>query len=314
MDSFFGDKLTQKFYLGDKLVDKLYLGDQLVWAFGPITTLLRQGIYEFTGVETNFIQSNAYGIGQYDLTGFTVTASYVIGLGEAIYSLSGGDLTAETSFPFSAVKLLCGFNGADGSTAFVDESSFARTLTAGGNAQIDTAWSAFGTGSALFDGVNDSISAASSADFEFGAEPFSVEACVRFSSLTGAQVIVGKWGSSPRSWVMSHSSGVMTFSFNHDGVTSTLQATSGFAANTKYHVAADRSGDTFRLYIDGVMVDSITGAFTLTTSTRTLRMGNEDTLSVDFAGWLDEVRIIKGYTPYGSDAGFTVPTAAFPRN
>lgn len=56
---------------------------------------------------------------------------------------------------FSSVVLLCGFDGADGARTSTDESSFARSLTFVGSAQLDAAQSTFGASSVLFDGSGD---------------------------------------------------------------------------------------------------------------------------------------------------------------
>jgi hypothetical protein len=56
---------------------------------------------------------------------------------------------------FSMVKLLLHMDGTSGSTTFVDNSPVGYTMTAVGNAQVDTANFKFGTGSLLTDGSGD---------------------------------------------------------------------------------------------------------------------------------------------------------------
>src|SRR5690606_25450842 len=56
---------------------------------------------------------------------------------------------------WASVVLLLHMDGADGSTMFIDSSANGLTVTANGNAQIDTAQSKFGGAAALFDGNGD---------------------------------------------------------------------------------------------------------------------------------------------------------------
>jgi hypothetical protein len=84
---------------------------------------------------------------------------------------------------FDSVKLLCGFEGADGSTTFVDESSVGRTLTgAGSTPEIDTAQFKFGSSSLLLDGPNGRVTADDAADLELGSGHFTLECFARWSA------------------------------------------------------------------------------------------------------------------------------------
>lgn len=239
----------------------------------------------------------------------------------------GGFEAAAGGIPFSAVKLLLGFEGANNATTTTDESSFANTMTmngGGSNAKISTAQFKFGSSSALFDGSGDEVSCqqpgAGANDFDFVAGPFCVEAWVRFATVGATSgAICGQWGVLP-SWFFYLASGNLIFRMND--TTAALRDTQVAWAPTQnvwYHLAADRdASNKFRIYIDGAMVASQTYTQTMQNHSGTgSRMGIG--LVPDFPGFadlngnIDELRVIKGYTPYGSDAGFAVPTAAFSR-
>lgn len=222
---------------------------------------------------------------------------------------------------FASVVLLSGFEGADASTTFTDESTIARTLTANGNAQIDTAQAKFGSSSLLLDGTGDYVSAADSADWNFGTAPFTMEAWVRKSDADTDWCVFSQWsasGAPDSAWALFATGGSLYFRFTNTG--STLDATGAFApsAGTWYHIAADRdAAHKFRLYVDGVMIGSYSpgGATALSNSASALRIGSvEGFAQFDLAGWTDEARITKGVARYASDGGFPVPTAAFPRS
>lgn len=69
------------------------------------------------------------------------------------------------------------------------------------------------------------------------------------------------------------------------------------------------------MYLNGVIVASSTTHRTINPSGAVLSIGGDgNTTNFNFNGWIDEVRITKGVARYASDAGFTVPTAAFPRS
>ena len=79
-------------------------------------------------------------------------------------------------------KLLLHCDGADGSTTFID-SATGKTITASGNAQIDTAQYKFGGASGLFDGTNDFLYTPNHADFTFGTGDFTIDFWVRLAAI-----------------------------------------------------------------------------------------------------------------------------------
>lgn len=235
--------------------------------------------------------------------------------------------------PFSSVVFLSGFEGTDGSSSFTDESSYARAMTAVGNAQVDTAQFKFGSASALFDGSGDIITLADSADFEFGSGEFTVEGWFRFSGISGSfqgnagLVGHGQIGTPNLSWVLrlttSPAAGI-SFEVSTDGASTGLTTVTGaytFSINTWYFIAADRdSSGKIRIYVGtsgtASMVASGTVTASLYNSPATVAIGRYSYggFNRDFWGWADEIRITKGYARYASDSGAPVPTAAFPRS
>lgn len=224
---------------------------------------------------------------------------------------------------FANVKLLLGFEGSDGSTVITDESPLLRgSATVTGAAQIDTAQFKFGVSSLLVNG-GEKITFPDSADWELSG-PFTIECWIRISSLTvTSQVILGHGASSiSYGWFLNYTNGgTLRFRFDLSGDgTPDHDITSGapvMVVDTWYHVAVDRDGlNTLRLYIDGVMraskVSATGTSFNAASGLDIGYLGSTNTLSAH--GWTDELRITKGVARYASDAGFTVPSAAFPRS
>jgi hypothetical protein len=225
---------------------------------------------------------------------------------------------------FGQVVLLLGANGADGSTAFVDESSYGRTLTPVNNARMSTSQFKFGVSSAFFDGTNDAVTTADHASLTIGSSNFTIEAWIRPAVIGVLQQIAGQRAQSgidsDNGWsFLILTGGTLEFAFWDTGGTQRGFASSAtVAANTWTHVAVDRDATgKFRVYVNGTMSGSatFTGADgTIRDVNTPFRIGLNGASQFDFNGHIDEVRFTVGAARYASDSGFSVPTAAFPRS
>lgn len=217
---------------------------------------------------------------------------------------------------WSNVKLLCGFNGADGSTTLVDESSVARTLTAQSTAQIDTAQFKYGDSSLLLNGTSDYVTAPDSADFDLGSGEWTIEGFFRFTANNNNIGLCNHFDGT-NGWGLFVRAGALEF--NANGSTY-LASYAGWLSvrtiNQWYHICADRdAAGKVRLYLDGVMRASNTATTAITSSTNALAIGRLGYLGLWYMpGHIDELRITKGTGRYASDSGFTAPTAAYPRS
>src|SRR3990167_5305793 len=95
--------------------------------------------------------------------------------------------SSATQFDTDCVLMLH-MDGTDGATTFTDSSDNAKTMTAVGNAQIDTAQSKFGGASGLFDGTGDWLTTPDSTDWDLGTGDFTIDFWIRFSSVANARV------------------------------------------------------------------------------------------------------------------------------
>ncbi len=216
---------------------------------------------------------------------------------------------------FASVVLLAHMDGPDGSTTITDSSPSAKTLTASGGCQLDTAQSKFGGASSLHLGGGERITTPDSADWHFGTGQFTVECFARMNSKTDLQTFVTQWTGG---WAFYIDGGQLKLRVIISAGIVDLAYTWTPTLGQWYHLACDRdwSGKT-RLYIDGVMVASSTaqsGSFD--NSTNSLVLGAIGTGSsfptYYYNGWLDDFRITKGVARYATDGSFTVPTTAFP--
>jgi hypothetical protein len=89
-----------------------------------------------------------------------------------------------------------------------------------------------------------------------------------------------------------------------------ITSTNAIGTGSWVHIAATRSGSSFRLFINGTQDGSATSSGIVGSTSDYFSVGgtggtNPDTMT----GYIDDLRITKGYARY--TANFTPPTAAF---
>lgn len=201
----------------------------------------------------------------------------------------------------SFTKLLLHMDGADASTTFTDSSASARSMTAVGNAQIDTAQSVFGGASGLFDGTGDRVTAADSADWDLGSGDWAVDFRVRYPSApSGVDTIIAQYngGTNQRSWLFYHDGTNLQFLGSTNGTSAGVTHSWAWtpSTNTQYYVSIVRSGTSMRAFVDGKEIgtaDDLTGV-TFFNSSSVLTIGDSGDTGQASNFWLDEVRLTKG--------------------
>jgi hypothetical protein len=91
--------------------------------------------------------------------------------------------------------------------------------------------------------------------------------------------------------------------------TAVLNGTTVLSDDTWHHIAIEKQGTTYRLYVDGVLDVSNTYATALPNIAAPLTLGYHSTASAPFTGDIDEFRISDNARYGGS--GFTPPSAAY---
>ena len=171
-------------------------------------------------------------------------------------------------------------------------------------------------GSVNFDGTGDYLQIPNHADLRFGSDAFCVEAFVYYSETSGNGTIAGLWnsGSNRRSWLFQIESDNRRlrgfFSANGSTVTQVNGSTGQMTRNAWHHVAFTRSGNDFRIFLDGVEVGSATSSDSLLdNSDDDIGIGSAQggASSDPITGFISDVRIVKGSAVYTSD--FTPPAA-----
>jgi hypothetical protein len=167
-------------------------------------------------------------------------------------------------------------------------------------------------GAVSFDGTNDYLTIADSDDFNLGSGAFTIEGFCYLNNSNAQQFLVGQWTDSQLSYVVqttNDSNRNLRFLISNDGSTVNFdKGGSGLSLKLKgwSHFAVTRSGNTFYLFVDGILVGTQSGSQTLHNSTGTLAIGARNDGTQDLNGFISNVRIVKGTALYTSN--FTPPT------
>lgn len=214
-------------------------------------------------------------------------------------------------------------DGADASQTFTDESG--KTWTAHGNAQIDTARSVFGGAAGLFDGTGDYITTPDHDDFSLGSGDFTIDCRIRPAVVNTRMYIIAQINSagvaSSQAFEIAIGlgpggtgpgrirGGIYSGSTGYYAGTNTLNT---LAANTWYHFALVRYGNTLTAYLNGTALLRTADVTGVTVNNpaqvETIgRWGNRN--EYYYNGRIDEFRFSKGTARW--TANFTPPTSAY---
>lgn len=200
------------------------------------------------------------------------------------------------TWPVLGQVLRLNFNGADGSTEFIDESGHA--VTANGNAQIDTSQSLSGGSSGKFDGSGDYLSLADSPDWDFGTGDFGINIGVRFAALTGVMTLIGNYDAGTSGWYLQYrndGSNRLTLGVTGDSPQFDFAWTP--SVDTWYRIKTFRVGTDLVSLVNGAQIGTTqTMSTNISGSTAPLWVGGLNFSSgVQFLnGWMDDVLVTKG--------------------
>lgn len=163
--------------------------------------------------------------------------------------------------------LLISGRGADGSTAIVDSSMYARAVTVNGNAQITTSVAdPFGAteGVITLDGTGDWLQIAASADMALGGNDFTVETFARLSALNAFTTVARLGSGNGTDGVLfAHGSPNTTYATTTGAAWQIQAAMTGVTTNTWQHLAFSRYGDTWRSFVAGQLIFTINASGSL---------------------------------------------------
>ena len=188
-------------------------------------------------------------------------------------------------------KLLLHMTGADTSTSFPDTSigSAAHTVTANGDAQVDTAIKKWGTGSLLLDGTGDYLSIPDSADWDITGS-YTLDFQVAHADHVGTETYIAQYEDATNLWKLYHING-SGIKFSILGAAPVDTDFKGEITDTNFHhLAMIKVGDYYGVYKDGNQIGFAWQSAT-DTFTGSVYIGESGAAADYFAGNMDEIRV-----------------------
>ena len=229
------------------------------------------------------------------------TADVRIIKGTALYT---SNFTPPTA-PLTAItntSLLTSFtNGA------IFDNAMMNNLETVGNAQISTSVKKYGTGSMYFDGTDDYLKIPYSPNLQFGTGAYTFEFWLNTSSVSQWLVFNAENNSGIRLYVQSN--GTLELDEQVANADNNIYSTATVNDGAWHHIALSRAGGAgTKMFVDGIYQSQQASAYNFNDSVP-YYIGTRSNLSGFLTGYIDDLRITKGYARY--TANFTPPTSAF---
>ena len=221
----------------------------------------------------------------------------------------------------SNTKLALNFQSkVDGALELRDYGNTGHIPTQYGGALLSVAQKKWGKTSLYFDGSDDWAYCLPHADWNFGTGNFTIDLWARWTALQHSLLVTcGGYGAISANYIgwsliyLHGSPGNLDF-INFDSPTTTNIGFIGSwtpTVNTWYHIAVTRSGNDFKIYVDGAIIGSGTDTDTCSYDTRYLEIGKTYDSGYFFPGYMDEIRISKGVARWNADFSGALPTAPY---
>jgi hypothetical protein len=254
------------------------------------------------------------------VTGLTNGVSYsfrvkaVSAIGESSFSDASNSVSPAASNQGQQNRVLIHFDG--NGNQFVDSSGMNHALTAFGQVTQSASTSVFGGKSALFSGGYISIDSIGFSASDFVVELFfKTTTTVQYAALLTQSVGYFDQGA----WAVllnttAAGSGEVAMYVADYSNTQPILKSSQFSRNDGnwHHLAIARNAENFSMYLDGARVATNQYGGAIGLSSATVEIGTDKTFTGrEFAGSIDELRIISGSNGGYSGASIVVPMSAF---
>lgn len=222
--------------------------------------------------------------------------------GTALYTTTFTPPTAPLTAIANTSLLLNMTNGA------IYDNAMMNDLETVGNAQISTSVKKYGTGSLAFDGTGDYLKPPFNQGYVFGTGDFTIEMWYYISATGTLQILFdfrqSNNGAYP--YMYKNTDDKLYYYVN---TAPRITGTTALSSNTWYHVAICRSGTSTKMFLNGVQEGSTwTDTTDYICNTTGPTIGSDNTFLYSINGYIDDLRITKGYARYTTT--FTPPTSA----
>ena len=224
--------------------------------------------------------------------------------GRALYTANFTPSTTPLTAVANTVLLLSGTN------AGVYDATLENNIQFSGDVRVRTDVTKYGTGSIYFDGTTDYAIAPSTTNFGYGTGDFTIEFWMYSVNPAANQTVFSHLTSvnGVQPYIYTNINTIRYYTSGGDRISGGT-----LTANTWYHVALCRSSGSTKLFLNGTQAGSTyTDANNYGTSAPLVLATYYNSGIVTsnmFNGYLDDIRITKGYARY--TANFTPPDTTF---
>ena len=205
----------------------------------------------------------------------------------------------------STSLLLSGTNG-----GIIDYTS-RNNLETVGDTKLSYDVKKYGNASMYFDGTGDRLIVPSNPNYDFGTADFTIEMWVNFTDVNSTwEAIISRAYGVAGGWRLYKNQSNNQLRWYHNTTSIVLTTGSTLANDTWAHIAVVRNSGTLTIYIDGTSRGSASDTINYNPGVYALEIGDGVvTSSFPFQGYIDDLRITKGYARYNGN--FTPPASAF---
>ena len=267
---------------------------------GTVVVLNNTQTFSSIGYLTNGFTTNVVAY-----TGY-ITDLHVV-KGTALYPSAFTPPTTPIT-PVANTTLLLGATSANAS-GIIDETMMS-SIDVLGAARASTSQKKFGNSAIYFNGTGDILRLQNNGNqqFTFGNSDFTIDGWLYTSTVAaGFRTICTTRLTSAATDTFRFSFGLRAAALEFYAGSAAVISFGTVTGNTWTHFAATRSSGSLRLFLNGTQVGSTTAFTNYLASDQQLTVGGTVALQDLWNGYLDELRVTKGYARYV--ANFTAPTS-----
>ncbi len=194
------------------------------------------------------------------------------------------------------------YAGSDGSNNRILYASSRDGRHWGNFVELDYSEKKYGASSMSFGGTTEHLSIPDSTDWTFGGDDMSIDFWIRFDEIGTVQWLLSQWISGASTSWLFQKTAANEMQMIVTGAATLTDTTTSLAVDTWYHIAFTYDGTTYRLFVDGVIVDSDAGTYSFDDVSASICIGGVwDTTDLTFRtgtqvfdGYMDNIRITKG--------------------
>jgi len=205
--------------------------------------------------------------------------------------------------------ILLNFNGSNNGTTFTHSGTASPTITRVGSVVTSTTQVKYGSASGYFPGANNCLDIASDSTFNLGSNDFCIEMWIYPTALDANTTLLRVGQNNATSAILfGHSTGLGCYVSSNGSSWNIIsnQSLSGVTTNAWQHVALTRSGSTWRGFVNGAVVFTVTSSSSVYSVLTNARLGAANSGGAfAFQGYIDDFRVTNGSAVYA--AAFTPP-------